>query len=320
MRTPVAVGLFVLVTSVALSACGSEETPNELAASSEFGEKPELTVPGGDPPTELVVDVLSEGDGAEVESGDLLVVNYLGQTWEPRLPDDIPSESTESEGEGDARASDEAVPFVFDSSYDQEQPAVFEVGVGSLIPAWDEGLIGQYEGSRLLLTVPPEQGYGSQQGHDLAEDTLLFVVDIIGAFNAGMSISGDPVADVAEDLPTVTGEDTGEPTVEFPAEAEAVTESTSDLLIAGDGPDIRDNIIVKVLEASYTTGDTNFSSWAENRVFAITLDQLPGMADALNGQKVGSRVLVRIAADDNAAEENPDGEPIAIVIDVIGSF
>jgi hypothetical protein len=44
------------------------------------------------------------------------------------------------------------------------------------------------------------------------------------------------------------------------------------------------------------------------------------MAEALDGQKVGTRVLTRIAAADNVTEQAPAGEPIAIVIDVIGTF
>jgi hypothetical protein len=51
----------------------------------------------------------------------------------------------------------------------------------------------------------------------------------------------------------------------------------------------------------------------------MTADQLPGLAEALDGQKVGTRALVRIAAADNVTQEAPQGEPIAIVVDIIGT-
>ena len=326
----------MLATAVALSACGSDSDGGdggELGATGEFGEKPEITVPSGDPSDELVVDVLSEGDGAEVASGDFLVVNYLGQTWEPRDPADIPTDDpaanpaeTPAETPEATQTQEESggdpVPYVFDNSYDRGEPVGFPVGIGQLIPGWDEGLVGQTVGSRVLLSVPPEMGYGTQEGHDLAEDTLLFVVDIIDAYNIDSEVSGEPVADLPDDIPTVTGEGAAEPVIEFPESAEPVSESTTDLLIAGEGADLGPNLIVRAVQASYETGESEFSSWTEGSLTAINVEQnpLPGLAEALEGQKAGSRVLVRIAPQDNVSEESPEGEPIAIVIDVVGSY
>ena len=333
MRRFPALVIAVLGTVVTLTACGSDSGDgDELSASGEFGDKPEITVPSGDPSEELVVEVLSEGDGAAVASGDFLVVNYLGQTWEPRDPADLPTETppadpaaTETpteDAEADAENSDGPVPYIFDNSYDRGEPVGFPVGVGQLIPGWDEGLVGQNVGSRVLLSVPPEKGYGTQEGHDLAEDTLLFVVDIIDAYNIDSEVPGEPVADLPDDLPTVTSEGAAEPVVEFPESAEPVSESTTDLLIAGDGADLGQNLIIRAVQASYATGESQFSSWTEGSLTVINVQQnpLPGMAEALEGQKVGSRVLVRIAAADNVTEASPEGEPIAIVIDIVGTY
>ncbi len=319
---------------MSLAACGSGDGDSdngngELSATGEFGEKPEITVPSGDPSEELVVEVLAKGDGAEIASGDFLVVNYLGQTWEPRDPADIPTEEpapesapaeTPAEQAADAESSGDPVPYIFDNSYDRGEPVGFYVGVGQLIPGWVEGLVGQQVGSRVLMSIPPDLAYGGQEGHDLAGDTLLFVVDIIDAFNIDSAISGEPVADLPEDLPTVTGEGAEEPVVEIPESAEPVSESTTDLLVAGDGADLAENLVVKAMEVSYETGETGYSSWAEGSVTAVHVQQVPGLAEVLEGQKAGSRVLVRIAAQDNVTEENPEGEPIAIVLDIVGSY
>ena len=124
-------------------------------ATGSFGEKPVLTFPATPAPAELEVVVLSQGDGAIVEAGDDLVVNYLGQTW------------------GGA---------IFDNSYDRGASINFPIGVGAVIHGWDTGLVGRQIGSRLLLSVPPHEGYGPRgmpQAAIKGTDTLVFVVDIV---------------------------------------------------------------------------------------------------------------------------------------------
>ena len=50
------------------------------------------------------------------------------------------------------------------------------------MPGWDKAIVGQTVGSRLLLVVPPADGYGAQgQGEIKGTDTMVFVVDILGA-------------------------------------------------------------------------------------------------------------------------------------------
>ena len=53
-----------------------------------------------------------------------------------------------------------------------------------MISGWDKTLVGQKVGSRLILAIPPEEGYG-KKGQPTAgikgTDTLYFVVDILGA-------------------------------------------------------------------------------------------------------------------------------------------
>lgn len=333
MRKPQALAVLVLGAALALVGCGSNDDSDnastdgsagsvgDVTVSGAFGDKPEITVPAGEPADTLVVDVISEGDGAEVAAGDLLVVNYLGQTWDPRPAGETRGGETDDETSSDesAAAEGDVVPFVFDNSYDRGEPASFEIGVGMVIGGWDEGLVGQNVGSRVLLSIPPDLGYGGMEGHDLANDTLLFVVDILDTYNASLSISGEPVDDLAGDLPVVTGDGADEPTVEFPASAEPVDESTTDLLIAGDGAELGRSLVVKALETSYD-GETGYSSWASDRVEVIDAEMVPGLAAALEGQRVGSRVLSRIAPSDNLTEENPDGEPIVIVLDIVGTF
>ncbi|WP_454084575.1 FKBP-type peptidyl-prolyl cis-trans isomerase [Georgenia sp. Marseille-Q6866] len=125
-------------------------------ASGSFGDEPTLTFPGTPAPDGLQVAVLEAGDGAAVEPGDTIVVNYHGQVWDGA---------------------------VFDSSYTRGSTISFPIGMGMVIGGWDDGLVGKAIGSRVLLSIPPEHGYGSRgvpQAGIGGEDTLVFVVDIVG--------------------------------------------------------------------------------------------------------------------------------------------
>jgi peptidylprolyl isomerase len=312
VRKPITVIAVVLATLVVLPACGSDPEPESaeptsstesgVTVSGEVGAKPEVTVPDGEPPADLVVEVLSEGEGSEVEAGTYLVAQYLGQTWAP---------------------GDDGAANIFDNSYDRGSPAGFPIGEGAVITGWDEGLTGQKAGSRVLLIIPPDQAYGDTppEGSTIeAGATLVFVVDIVESYGDDAGISGTPVTDLPADLPTVTGEGAEAPTVAFPASATPVETSTAEVLVEGDGADLADALVVKVLQASYETKKAQFSSWDEQGgPIVMTPDQLPGLTEVLEGQKVGTRVLVRIAAADNVTEQAPKGEPIAIVVDVIGT-
>jgi peptidylprolyl isomerase len=120
--------------------------------------QPTITVPEAQAPTELVAQVLVEGEGDEVKAGQTLTVHYTGVLWDG--------------GEQ------------FDSSWDSGSPASFPIGTGAVIPGWDKGLVGQTVGSQVLLVIPPADGYGDSGapgGSVPGGATLVFVVDILAA-------------------------------------------------------------------------------------------------------------------------------------------
>jgi len=49
---------------------------------------------------------------------------------------------------------------VFDSSLDR-QPLEFKIGQGVIIPGFENGLIGMNEGDTKVVSIPPEDAYGS---------------------------------------------------------------------------------------------------------------------------------------------------------------
>jgi peptidylprolyl isomerase len=120
--------------------------------------KPRISVPKTDPPATLVAQPLIKGTGPAVGAGQNVTVHYTGVVW--------------------------ASGKQFDSSWDRGRPLDVVLGAGSVIAGWDEGLVGQTVGTRVLLVVPPDKGYGSQGVPAAgigANATLVFVVDILDA-------------------------------------------------------------------------------------------------------------------------------------------
>jgi FKBP-type peptidyl-prolyl cis-trans isomerase len=109
-------------------------------------------------PKSLQVKTLIKGSGAVVKSGQDLAVQYTGVIWRTGK--------------------------VFDSSWSRNQPFTTVIGEGQVIKGWDSGLVGQTVGSRVLLVIPPADGYGTAGASTAGikgTDTLAFVVDILAA-------------------------------------------------------------------------------------------------------------------------------------------
>ena len=70
---------------------------------------------------------------------------------------------------------------IFDSSYDRNQPIEFSIGLGQVIPGWDEGISLISEGSSAKFVIPSSLAYGSQgAGGVIPPDaTLIFEVELI---------------------------------------------------------------------------------------------------------------------------------------------
>jgi len=122
------------------------------------GKGPTITIPKTAAPTTLQVKVLVKGTGAKVTKGQYLVVQYTGMLWRTKK--------------------------VFDSSWSRGVPWSTPIGAGQVVSGWDKGLVGQTVGSRVLLVIPPVDGYGKtgQSAAGIkATDTMVFVIDIIAA-------------------------------------------------------------------------------------------------------------------------------------------
>jgi peptidylprolyl isomerase len=153
-------GLFLasLASALLLASCTSQgddvasnANPNLPSVTGSYGADPEIIIPNGNPPPDLVSEELIVGTGKVVEATSTLTVNYSLVTWSTKEP--------------------------IESSF-SSAPATFPLS--GVILGWQQGLLGAKEGSRRLLIIPPDLGYGASGAGPIGpNETLVFVVDII---------------------------------------------------------------------------------------------------------------------------------------------
>jgi peptidylprolyl isomerase len=290
-----ALALLPVLLAGSLAACSSSGGSDLPTASGKYGAKPKITVAKDSKPAKtLESDVLIEGDGPTVKKGDLLVADYLGETY--------------------------ANKKVFDNSYDRKVPAAFPIGTGNVIPAWDKVLVGAKIGSRVLMSVPPKQGYGkkgNEQAGIKGTDTLVFVVDLIARYpKTGTTQKNTPVTDLPAGLPTVKGDAGSEPTITVPADATPPKEPKVTVLATGSGPEVtKGKLAIVEYTAVDFTGKALSSSWQQGPQGVPIGGQQASPFDLLEGVPSGSRVLLTLPAQTGT---DPKTGSVAVVIDLLG--
>lgn len=133
-------------------------TADDIEVTGDFGATPTITLPDDcTPAATLLTKDLVTGSGPAAKAGDAVETNYHLVTW--------------SDGQ------------VLDSSFERGQTFVVEpLGQAQVIAGWNQGLVGLQKGTRRLLVVPPDLGYGAGGGGIAPNETLVFVID-------GVSIS-----------------------------------------------------------------------------------------------------------------------------------
>ena len=148
-----------LLGALALAGCGSStgSASPTVSVSGKFGTNPTISIPTQSASSQLTVKTLIEGNGPALTKTDAFVGNYAVYIWS---------------GKNHKLA---------ESTFTTKSPALFS---GQLLPGLEAALQGKKMGSRVLAVVPPADGYGktgSTQAGIKGTDTLVFVVDILGA-------------------------------------------------------------------------------------------------------------------------------------------
>jgi len=114
-----------------------------------------IDFPEGPAPSDLLIEDITVGDGAEATPGHQVVVHYVGV-----------AHSTGEE---------------FDASWNRNSPFQFGLGAGQVIAGWDQGVVGMKVGGRRKLTIPAHLGYGNRGAGGVIKpgETLVFVVDLL---------------------------------------------------------------------------------------------------------------------------------------------
>jgi peptidylprolyl isomerase len=114
--------------------------------------KPVIEHPGGEAPTDLKIEDVVVGEGAQAQPGDTVEVHYVGVEF---------------------HSGEE-----FDASWNRGESIEFPLQ--GLIQGWQDGIPGMKVGGRRQLTIPPELAYGpAGGGHRLSGKTLVFVIDLL---------------------------------------------------------------------------------------------------------------------------------------------
>ena len=266
-----------------------------VKVSGDYGKAPKVTLkaPWGIDRTRT--EVLKKSGGAVVKTGQSVEVNYFGVNGRTGKK--------------------------FDDSYSRGQTAAFNLE--QVVPGFKKGLIGQRQGSRVLVAMPGADGYdaagGSEQAGIKVGDTLIFVIDVVSTQLSGPE--GDKV-DAKGGLPTVSDKD-GKPSITVPKTA-APTTLQAQPLIKGNGK--------KVAATDTITFNYRWVAWKDGRLLedsysgapgsAALSGLLPGMQQGLVGQTVGSRVLLVVppALGYPAGNEKPKidkDETLVFVVDLL---
>jgi len=249
-----------------------------IEVTGEYGKAPKVTVKSPWAIDKTRTEVLKESKGAVVGEGQSLEINYFavnGRTGE-----------------------------TFDDSYSRGAPATFSLA--QVVPGFSKGLVGQRQGSRVLIAMPGKDGYdasgGNQQAGIEVGDSLVFVVDLVTVQLDGPD---GPAVEPKDGLPTVT-EKSGAPEIAIP-KADPPTTLQVQPLIKGKGKKVGENdaVTFNYRWVRWSDGKLLEESYSGEPATAALSGLLPGMVKGLTGQTVGSRVLLVIPP----AEGYPDGNP-----------
>lgn len=277
----------------------------------DIGKKATISVPKGDPSGKFVVHTLSEGSGAEVKKNDLVSMNFTGKIWK--------------DGKD------------LGSSYDAKGRAQTVTAGGSgQVPAFAQAVLGQKEGSRVLVVAPPAAAYGSQgqpQFGISGTDTLVFAIDVGKV--VPKKVEGTQAA-IPSNLPQIKADKEEPATISIPKN-DPPTKLVDQVLIKGKGAEIKTGQTVSMQysgaawklnegKAKATLFDSSWNRGGQPLATPIGQGQvIPGWDKGIVGKHVGDRVLLVIPPDMGYGKEAKDpktlpaNSTLVFVVDILSA-
>jgi len=311
-----------LLACLTLAACGSSKPAASSASSSSsassvanssvtatgtFGKTPSVSIPKAKAGSNLAIKTLIQGTGATLTRSDAMAANFVLYFWD----------GTSSTLKANTFTSNPAV-----------------IG-GTMLPGLESALIGKKVGSRVLAVIPPADGYGTSGDPQLGVSgttTLVFVIDVIKSYSVTASASGAQESNGGGTLPTVSAKAGSAPTLSFPSSSPPST-LQSKTLVKGSGPKITSGqfVVAQYVGYIWRTKKVFGSSWSSGSPFGFVIGAtpeqvIPGWDKSLEGQTVGSRVLLSIPPKDGYGSSGQSSagitgtDTLAFVVDIVDAM
>ena len=311
-RIVAAIASLALITGLVGCSSANSNTPEctPLASSGSvvdsvkvegsFGEIPTATFPTPLKATKTERKILLEGDGAPALPGGAVAVDftlYNGETGE----------------------------LIGQTSYDGSDLQTTTLSENTLVTGLIATLQCANAGSQIVSVIAPSDlldPNGNTIG-DLGENTSIVVIaDLVSTSLARASGKSQPSPD---GMPTVVLDANGVPGITVPKTAPPTKLETA-VLIKGDGPVVSAgaSVTVHYTGVLWSDGTVFDSSWSRNTPATFSLDGVvPGFAQAIEGQTVGSQILAVIPPElAYGGQDNgtiPPGSTLVFVIDILGT-
>lgn len=244
--------------------------------------------------------VLKKGSGDAIVLGDTVELNYLavnGRTGKN-----------------------------FDSSFASGHPIALTLGA-QMLKGFTRGLIGKVVGSRVLVAIPPKDGFNrAMDAYGLQkDDTMVFVFDVLAIEPKQASGKAQKVP---ASVPQLQLKD-GTPSAFTKSAATAATPTEGIYVsIAGTGAKVATGqaVSVQYLGQEYPAGKVFDTSWNKQAVSVVVgTGGKPKCWDQLIGQRIGSRVILVCPANTayGKAGNMPTVKPnqsLIFAVDILGAL
>lgn len=287
--------------SAAVDVCGAKSgsASEAVKVSGDLGSAPTVTFKNGIDAKTTERTMVVEGSGDEVKEGSSAEVAYS-------IYNGATGKLIESYG------------------YTDDQPVTFAASATQLLPGLAKTIGCAKVGSRVAAVIPAAEAWGADGYKDVgveAGQSLVAVIDIESLVPTRAWGADQPAQ---EGLPTVKLAGDGTPSIAIPS-----TDAPKDLKVAvlkkGDGDVVPDTatVTVQYVGVDWADGKTFDQSWGKAPATFSLDGVVPGFAQAIAGQTVGSQVLAVIppalgygeASADNTSELA--GKTLVFVIDIL---